>query len=213
MHGRPLLVADDSYLVAHHDVTGRPRKHPGAVGFGLAAGLLAELMLCGRLTVRSDTVRVVSAQPPPDALSHTVLDHVASEQQPHGLTTWLTFLAYQAASQVAQRLERAGLLERQQARRLLRTESVWVPTDMSAAAWPGTRLRMLLQREQRLELADVVLAGLVDAVGLSPQVLWDASSRTVEYRDYLLSTLPDQLRELLSHTSAAVSKAVFAHRA
>jgi hypothetical protein len=75
------------------------------------------------------------------------------------------------------------------------------------------RLRLLLQREQPLDVTDVVLAGLVEAVGLSPDVLWGVGSRTVQYRDFLLSTLPDPLRQLIAQTSAAVGAAVVTHRA
>jgi hypothetical protein len=210
LQGSPLLLADEFYLVAHDDVTGRPRRHAGTVALGLAGALLAELMVHGRLTVHGDAVVVVSHQPPADALAHTVLDQVAREE--HGLRTWLAFLARQAPDGVAARLERAGLLARQEPRRR-RAATTWVPTDMSAAAWPGMRLRLLLQREQPLELPDVVLAGLVEAVDLSADVLWGVGSRTVQYRDFLLSTLPDPLRQLIAQTSAAVGAAVVTHRA
>jgi len=38
-------VADDLYLMAHHEVTGKPFVQPRALGAGLAGALLAELML------------------------------------------------------------------------------------------------------------------------------------------------------------------------
>jgi hypothetical protein len=37
-------VADDLYLIAHHEVTGKPYPPPRVLGVGLAGGLLAELM-------------------------------------------------------------------------------------------------------------------------------------------------------------------------
>jgi transcriptional regulator with XRE-family HTH domain len=40
-------LADDLWLLAHHDVTGRPNLHARAAGLGLAGGLLAELVLAG----------------------------------------------------------------------------------------------------------------------------------------------------------------------
>src|SRR5207302_8432860 len=39
------LVADDLYLLAHDDRTGKPLLHPRPLGIGLAGGLLAELIL------------------------------------------------------------------------------------------------------------------------------------------------------------------------
>ncbi len=38
-------LADDLYLLAHHERTGRAHLQPRAVGLGLAGALLAELML------------------------------------------------------------------------------------------------------------------------------------------------------------------------
>jgi Golgi phosphoprotein 3 (GPP34) len=37
-------LADDLWLLAHHEVTGRPHLRPRQLGLGLAGGLLAELM-------------------------------------------------------------------------------------------------------------------------------------------------------------------------
>ena len=37
-------VADDLYLIAHHEVSGKPYLSPRAAGIGLAGGLLAELL-------------------------------------------------------------------------------------------------------------------------------------------------------------------------
>ena len=39
------LVADDLYLMAHDDRSGKPYLQPQALGIGLAGALLAELML------------------------------------------------------------------------------------------------------------------------------------------------------------------------
>jgi hypothetical protein len=159
---QPRLLADDFYLIAHDDVTGRPRQPGRTVGLGLAGALLAELVLAGRVTVHDELVVVVNRQPPADALTHTVLDQLAGERQRQTVRTWLAFLGQQTAERVAGRLERDGLVQREESRRLLKTEVRWRPVDISLAAWPGMRLRMLLERLQPMELSDVVLAGLVE---------------------------------------------------
>src|ERR1035441_3308413 len=46
------LVADDLYLMAHHDVSGRALLQPRPLGIGLGGALLAELMLGGGITLR-----------------------------------------------------------------------------------------------------------------------------------------------------------------
>ena len=43
------LIADELYLMAHDDMTGRPFLQPRAIVLGLAGGLLAELMLLDKL--------------------------------------------------------------------------------------------------------------------------------------------------------------------
>lgn len=43
------LVADDLYLLAHHDVSGKPFLQQRALGLGLAGALLAELVLVAAL--------------------------------------------------------------------------------------------------------------------------------------------------------------------
>ena len=100
--GRPLgaglagtgLAADEVYLMAHHDLTGRPVLQPRPLGLGLAGGLLA-----GRTW-------------PADDLGRRVRDQIAIEPEPRPLTDWLAYLARTAAPDVAARLERAGYLTR-----------------------------------------------------------------------------------------------------
>ena len=46
---RPVLsgtgrLADDLYLIVHHEISGRPYLSPRAAGIGMAGGLLAELL-------------------------------------------------------------------------------------------------------------------------------------------------------------------------
>jgi UPF0755 protein len=45
------VLADQFYLIAHEDRTGRSRLHPRATGIGLAASLLGELVLDNRLRI------------------------------------------------------------------------------------------------------------------------------------------------------------------
>ena len=50
------LVADDLYLMAHHEVSGRPVLQPRPLGLGLAGALPAEVMLDAGIAVRHDGV-------------------------------------------------------------------------------------------------------------------------------------------------------------
>lgn len=104
------LLADDLFLMAHDDVTGRAFLHRRVLGLGLAGGLLAELMLPGLLGIWQGRVVAASAAGPADPLGRGVLGHVLAEREGHQLRDWLTFLARTSVTDVALRLERAGYL-------------------------------------------------------------------------------------------------------
>src|SRR5256885_6055326 len=210
-----MLLADDLFFFMHDDRTGRPRLHPRAVGLGLAGALLGELMLFNRLTIQDGVLAVVDDRPPRDAVIHALLDQVLAERQPHGVRTWLAFFSQGATEQVAARMVRAGHVTRVEPRWPRWSGVRWVPADMSTAAWPAARLRHRLHREEPLDTPDVVLTGLVDAAGLTSQVLWGVSARTLSYRDHLIAVLPAHLRDLdrkstrLNSSHLVISYAVF----
>src|SRR5262245_22486397 len=102
--------------MAHDDVTGRPFLHPRALGLGLAGGLLAELLLRGKLIIWEGQVAVADAVKPADPLGERVFGAVLSERERHPIRDWLAFLARTAARGVAVRLEQAGYLIRVRAR-------------------------------------------------------------------------------------------------
>lgn len=204
-----MLVADEFFLVAHNDIGGKARLHPAATGLGLAGGLLGELVLYGHIMVVDGDLSVVDRRPPADALAHTVLDQLVGEAQHRSVRTWLSFLAQSATTSVGERLSRAGVLRRRESRRLLRTTVGYVPVDPNAAAWPTTRLRVLLERsDPPPTLADAVLLGLIAAAGLDREVLWSTGPRAQHRLTSLVAALPTPLKELVAHTEAAVGAAV-----
>ncbi|MFF5181026.1 GPP34 family phosphoprotein [Micromonospora sp. NPDC000316] len=203
-----MLIADEFFLIAHNDSRGKAKLHPAATGLGLAGGLLGELILYGHITVSGGQVAVLDRRPPADALAHTVLDQLIGESQHHAVTTWLSFLAQSATTSVGERLARAGVLRRQESRRLLRTSVSYLPIDLNAVAWPATRLRALLDRPDPPSVPDALLLGLVVAAGLTREVLWSAGPRAHHRLNVLIPALPPPLKELVGHTEAAVGAAV-----
>lgn len=204
-----MLVADEFFLIAHNDSRGRAKLHSSATGLGLAGCLLAELILDGNITVAGGEMSVVHTRPPADALAHTVLDQLVGEAHHRSVRIWLSFLAQSAATSVGERLSRAGVLRRQESRRLLRSKVGYVPVDPNAAAWPATRLRLLLERsDPPPTLPDAVLLGLTAAAGLSREVLWSVGPRAEHRFTELVASLPPPLKELATQTEAAVGAAV-----
>jgi len=98
--------------MAHHEVSGRPLLQPRAMGTGLAAALLAELMLGGSIVMRPGGMVAACRPRPADGLAGRVHDQVAGEPELLAVPEWLLFLARTAAQDVAARLARSGYLTR-----------------------------------------------------------------------------------------------------
>ena len=204
------LAADDLYLMAHHDLTGRPLLQPRPLGLGLAGGLLAELMLGGSIGLRHDGALLAGRAWLGDDLARRVRDQIAAEPEPRPLTEWLAYLARTAPVDVAARLERAGYLTR------VRSWMPWqpgrlVPADPDWAFGPLLRVRSALDRSRPFDPREAVLAGLAVASGLGyrlDQYLTPAGRSLEEAVGYLG---PD-LRELIAQTQASVDSALLSHR-
>jgi hypothetical protein len=105
-------VADDPYLMAHHEVTGKPFVQPWPLGIGLAAALVAELMLAGSVSVTVGGALIRRQVMPGGELMQQVQGVLAGERQPFPVREWLLFVARTADDDVACRLERSGYLTR-----------------------------------------------------------------------------------------------------
>jgi len=203
-------LADDLYLLAHHEVTGRPHLQPRAAGLGLAGALLAELMLAGTIVIAAGEVAVAGPAPPEDGLARDVLGRVLGERQWHPAPTWLSFLALTAAGDVAGRLARSGYLT--SARRPWRGER-WVPVDADCAFAPLLRVRSALDPSRPVTAAGVALAGLAAGCGLGSRLSLYLPPRTLRRLDEATGLLDPGLREVLAQTQAAVDSALLSHRA
>jgi hypothetical protein len=203
------VLADQYFLIAHEDRTGRSRLHPRATGLGLAAALLGELMLEGRLRIVEGDLHIVSRQPPRDALAHDILDLLIAQPQHRDVRTWLAFLSQDSAVRVGERLMRLGAVEPVTRRKMLSTQTLYMPNNeqqRNAAAWAPMRLANLLVRGMEMTIGDRVLAGLVVATGLTRHVLWDfdAHRQALLLLPSAVGSLPGDLRELIEYTEASV---------
>ncbi len=205
------LIADDLYLMAHDDVTGRPFLQSRAVGLGLAGGLLAELMLLDKLRLSHGWVVTGDPGQPRDELGYCVLGLIVSERELHPVRDWLAFLARTAAADVAVRLERAGYLRQARLGRP-RRGGRWVPADPDCAFAPLGRARSALEAAGAATAYATILAGLAVGSGLGPRLLPYGPPDSRRRLDMALEQLPPGLRELIAQTQAAVDSALLAHR-
>ena len=211
-------VADDLYLMAHDENTGRPLIGPRLLGTGLAAALLAELMLAaglvlhhgsvGGVTVDSGMVLACRAEIADDLARH-VHQVVAAEPRLHPVQVWLGFLARDAARNVAFRLGQAGYLE-QAPRRLPWQAARWVPVDPDWAYAPLSRACRAAAPDRMFDPGRAVLAGLAEAGGLGFRMtgLLPAGRSVTDATRRL--DLP--LQDLINVTQAVVGAAVLTRR-
>jgi hypothetical protein len=171
MNGAPNLggtgrLADDLYLLAHHDATGKPLVQPRAKGLGLAGGMLAELVLPGSLYLVRGGLTVADRRPPPDPLARYVLGLILGEREHHPVRDWLRYFARTAAEDVAYRLAGSGYLARAAGRGLWGRCGRWVPVDADSAFAPLLRVLPALDAARPVPAYGGVLAGLATACGL-----------------------------------------------
>lgn len=213
-----VLLADEFFLATYDELTGRCRVSRGTIGLGLAAALLAELMLPGHITIDSGHVRVRNPWPTEksptsiDALGCTVLRQLVAERRVTAVRDWLHYLARDAYERVGQRLVRAGTVKPRHRRWSPRTTVIYEPLDLNTAAWPLARLAGHLQRHESLGAGDLLLAGLITATGLQDYLLDSLPAAAGQHLRTQLSRLPVPRYELLAETEAAIGDAVLTHR-
>lgn len=214
-------VADDLYLVAHHEVTGRPYLSPRAVGTGLAGGLLAELLAAPTPAVTVDRGHVLplcrkNGTPvaryarPQDPVAAHVLDLITAESPPRPVRDWLLFLGKTSAAQVAGRLERSGYLTRPGSR-IPRRRRRPVPRDPDWSACALVRARAALDAARTPAPYPALLSGLAMASGLGFRFA-NLSDAPVRPAGEVARVLPRPLQELLAGVQLTADAAVIAAR-
>jgi hypothetical protein len=214
-------VADELYLIGHHEVTGRPYLSRRSAGIGVAGGLLAELMTAEVpvVTVQRGCVLPLRHRDggpvgryarPGDPVAGHVLDVIMAEPGPRPVREWLLFLGMTSAAEVAGRLERSGYLARRASRLPWRSPRL-VPADLYSSYCALRRARAGLEAAGTPALSLVLLAGLTVACGLGFRfsALPGEPVRSVEEAT---GVLPRPLRELIAHVQAAADSSLLSAR-
>lgn len=204
-------LADDLYLLAHHEITGKLHLQPRAAGLGLAGALLAELTLSGKIYFQPDQIMVADRSPPGDGLARSVLGLLVSEPEQHAPRDWLLFLARTAAEDVALRLEQSGYLTRISSRRPWRGQR-WIPVDADCAFAPFLRAKSALDSSKPVTAQNAALAGLAAACGLGRQMALYLPPKAHHRLQEAAQQLHPSLRDLITQTQAAVDSALLSHR-
>jgi hypothetical protein len=204
-------LADDLYLMAHHEVSGKPLLQPRAVGLGLAGALLSELVLVGKIRIVPSGIAVADRTAAEDALADSVLGLLVAEPAQHSAQTWLLFLARTAAGDVARRLAQSEYLTRAPGRLPWRGER-WVPVDAECAFAPIARVKSALDPARPVHVQGAALAGLAAACGLGSRLALYLPPDTRRRLDEVAGRVDPGLREVIAQTQAAVDSALLSHR-
>ncbi|MEU4620364.1 GPP34 family phosphoprotein [Actinoplanes sp. NPDC023801] len=202
--------ADEFYLAAHDGIGGRTLLSDRTLGIGLGAALIGELMFWRRLDLTGDDLHVVDTQSTGDPATGILLRRMAATPGPHDPGRWIVHLATGSAAElVEQRLVTAGRMRRETKRRLLSSTTSLVLADPRSAGEPAARIRTRLSYNEELDIADLMLAGLVIATGLDAFVLDTCNPRDrARLSDQFRRRLPQPLATLVAHARAAATAAV-----
>ncbi|GIE77062.1 hypothetical protein Aph02nite_30120 [Actinoplanes philippinensis] len=206
-----LAPADEFYLAAHDGIGGRSLLPDRLLGVGLGAALLGELMFWRRVRPDGDTLYVADATPTGDPATSAILQRLTRGPGPHGLGQWIAHLANGTATQlVERRLIAAGTLRLETKRRLLGSGTTsLVLADPKSPGEPAARIRTHLSYNENLDIADLMLAGLILATGLDAFVLDTCNPRDrARLSDQFRRNLPAPLAHLVAHTRAAAAEPV-----
>jgi Golgi phosphoprotein 3 (GPP34) len=210
------LLADEFYLLAHDDATGKPLLPDRVVGLALAAALLGELGLAGLIAVRDGNVVVLEGPWSTSGLIHKVKYVLETENPPRPVRDWLEYFGPRAIRDVASGLVASGVLIRCPSRLPLRAARL-IPADLNSAAVVSATLVTDLVRFRALDARAAMLAGLVRVTRLDRDhpAFFEVREQPAVQRhlDAVLAELsPPVLGDLLRQTEAAFASAVATHR-
>ena len=204
-----LALADELFLITHDFRNGKAKLSEPALGIGLSAALLAELVFSGSLVVADGRLALGEYPPPPERLTEALLEQTRQElfRQAVPVRDWLASHRRLVVELVADRMVRAGELTREQHKRLGRTTTRFYPTKPSEAFIRVQRLSSYLRTRIEISAGDAVLAALVTVMGPGANLL-DLEDAEREYLEQLTPLLPLPLRELLAITETSIAAAL-----
>ncbi|MGC4804972.1 GPP34 family phosphoprotein [Micromonospora sp. DT233] len=205
-------LADQFFLTARHDANGRLRMAPRPARVGLAAALLAELVVDGHLWADNAMVSLRGRRRPVDPLAASVLHQIAANPGERDVRTWIKALSVSATQRVGWRLAEAGIVRCRQVGLPWTRHTAYVPVDMSTAAVPWALLSYRLTHAEPLGAGDLLLGGLCRATGLDR---WLLDGRPVDVRVHLdteVARMWAPAREVVRATEAVVGNAVLSAR-
>jgi len=168
-----LTLVENLFLLSIDDVKGTVAVGIyGELYYGLAGGLLADLVLQNKLTSKENCVTVSDNTPTGDDLLDEALTKIASAKKPRRTNHWISVLpSKNLPTRIAERLVIKNVLRMEEKRYLWVIPSQASPQqDASAKYWLKQHLRAVVLAGEKAEPRDVALLSLLKACSLSKMV-------------------------------------------
>lgn len=202
----PLSLAEELVLITLDDETGRliSSAKPYALDIGIAASLIMELTLKGRIDTDPDRLFVVSTVPTNHPMLDALLDEIAAEKTPLSTAAWLTRMAKQGErliDEIVQGLVERGILKTVEKRLLWVFKTrVYPPSSGIEEREVRARVMQLLNSDDIPEPRDALIVGLLRATDLMNYLLSASEQERLQARiDHIAN---------LEEINRALSKAV-----
>ena len=197
----PLSLTEELLLVALDDDTGRLIELlPFSLETAIAAALVMDLTLAGRIDTDPAHLIVLSAAPTGNAILDDVLARVTAEPQPLSSAEWLRRLAVpgpELRDRILARLVERGVLQSVEKRLLWVFKTrVYPPTSGLEEREVKSRVMTLLNNDEIPETRDAMLVGLLRATGIIERLLIESEYQRLRARIDQVSALEEVSRAL-----------------
>lgn len=196
-----LTLAEELLLIALDDESGRLINLPPFwLDTALAAAILMELCLVGRLDTDPERVVVLSAEPTGSAILDEVLALVVADRTTHPSSLWIRRIGTRGpelCDQVIAGLVSRGVLKSVEKRLLWVFKTrVYPPTSGLEEQEVRSRLMTLLNNTEIPDTRDALLIGLLSATGIMGRLLSTSEATRLQPRIDQIARLEEISRSL-----------------
>ncbi|HTJ34055.1 MAG TPA: GPP34 family phosphoprotein [Dactylosporangium sp.] len=203
---RRLPLADEFWLLAHHDYSGRALCAPQILGAAMASCVLTELWLARQVNLAQGRIVVVPRSAVPnDPVWATTLQELSAQPVNYPLREWISHLAPEAPAMVTKRLVGANLVEEVRSGPFGRRK--YVPLDPVIGSSPAILLNHMIENFDRLDYQTAVLAGHALITGLDSEIVSPDAVATRNGLRAMVRDLPPDLLSVLAALQSVVSAA------
>lgn len=205
----PITLVEEIVLLALDDRTGAPLPLPvGALDFGLAGAVIADLALAGKVDTDEKRLVILDRAPAGDPLLDPWLALMAAESTTHPTAHWLGVLAERHREIEPPALERLiarGILRREQMKILWVIGLRRYPTvDGTERTEVRTRLGRLILGEELPDPRDAILLSLLTGCRIADHIFSGPEFAARAHRLEILAKMDLVGREVAAATTESI---------